>query len=51
MSASTDRRKLDQPGWMREPRKTWAHPQDPITFSFLVAPGREAEAKAWVDGL
>lgn len=39
------------PDWMREPRKTWAHPQDPITYSFLVVAGREADARAWMEAL
>ncbi len=40
---------FDQPDWMREPRKSWPHPQDPIIFSALVEAGREFEARDWLD--
>lgn len=41
----------DQPDWMREPRKSWQHPQDPVIYSCLVAGGREDEARAWLAAL
>ena len=37
--------------WMVEPRKSFPHPTDPIVYSMLVAPGREADAKAWLRSL
>lgn len=39
------------PEWMEDPRKTWAHPQDPIVYSFLVSDENKAIAKEWVDEL
>jgi len=42
---------LDIEEWMVDPRKTWAHPQDPIVFSTLVAVGREQEAREWLAAL
>ena len=33
------------PEWLENPRKAWAHPQDPITFKGNVRPGHEAEAR------
>lgn len=37
--------------WMVEPRKSFPHPTDPIVYSMRVAPGREADARAWLAGL
>ncbi|HEV2060209.1 MAG TPA: hypothetical protein VGR11_12700 [Solirubrobacteraceae bacterium] len=37
--------------WMVEPRKSFPHPTDPIIYSMLVAPGREADARAWLRSL
>ena len=37
--------------WMREPRKTWVHPQDPIVFSFLVDFEHEDTAREWLESL
>ena len=42
---------VDLQDWMVDPRRSWEHPQDPITHSTLVAPGREDEARAWLAGL
>lgn len=37
------------PDWLEESAKSWPHPQDPITFTGRVKPGREAEAIATVN--
>lgn len=37
--------------WMVEPRKSFPHPTDPIIYSMLVAPGREADARSWLKSL
>jgi hypothetical protein len=37
--------------WMIEPRKTWGHPQEPIIYSTLVAPGQQYAARAWLESL
>lgn len=37
--------------WMVQPRKSFPHPTDPIIYSMLVAPGREADARAWLGSL
>lgn len=34
------------PDWGQNPRKTWPHPQDPVTLKVDVIPGREDEARA-----
>jgi hypothetical protein len=41
----------DLADWMVNPRKSWPHPQDPITFKVEVTAGREADARAWLDEL
>lgn len=33
------------PDWLENPRRRWDHPQDPITFSGRVKPGREVAAR------
>lgn len=43
--------KTDPQPWMKDPRKTWAHPQDPIVLSFLVDPEDEQTARAWLAAL
>jgi hypothetical protein len=42
---------IDLQDWMVEPRKSFPHPTDPIIYSMLVAPGREADARSWLHGL
>jgi len=34
--------------WMVQPRKSFPHPTEPIIYSMLVAPGREADARSWL---
>jgi hypothetical protein len=41
----------DPPAFLREPRRTWVHPQDPIIFSALVSDDDRAEALTWLDSL
>lgn len=36
---------LDEVDWLHDRRKEWVHPQDPITFSAVVVPGHEADAR------
>lgn len=38
------------PDWLDEPRRAWDHPQDPVTFSGRVKPGREGDARKAVLG-
>jgi hypothetical protein len=38
------------PDWLEDPRRGWAHPQDPITYTGRVKPGCEAEAIETVMG-
>lgn len=38
------------PAWLRNPRKAWDHPQDPITFKGDVKPGFEQEARYIAEG-
>ena len=33
------------PAWLKNPKRQWGHPQDPITFTGTVRPGHEAEAR------
>lgn len=51
----TLRRVLDAvsaiPEWLDNPLKSWPHPQDPVTFSGDVRPGREVEAREFVAAL
>lgn len=49
-SAPSMSRVVPQP-WMREPRKSWVSPQDPIIMSALVDAEHETEARAWLAGL
>lgn len=42
---------VDPQPWMNDPRRTWAHPQDPIVLSFLVRPEHEKTAREWLDSL
>ena len=37
--------------WMVDPRKAWAHPQDPICYSTKVADGHDEDARAWLASL
>jgi hypothetical protein len=39
------------PAFLREPRRTWAHPQDPLIFSALVDDADRDAALAWLDHL
>jgi hypothetical protein len=38
------------PTWLENPRRSWDHPQDPITMKGRVRPGFEAEARALLEG-
>lgn len=33
------------PEWLDDPRRTWPRPQDPITLTGRVQPGREGDAR------
>lgn len=37
------------PRWAINPRRSWPHPQDPITLSARVEIGHDQEALAWLD--
>lgn len=37
--------------WMVQPQKSYPHPTEPLVYSMLVAPGREADARAWLASL
>lgn len=37
------------PDFIDQPYRDWPHPQAPITFGGDVLPGREDEARAWVE--
>lgn len=39
------------PPFIRSPRRTWVHPQDPVTLLGDVEPGFEDEARAFVEAL
>lgn len=43
--------KFEPQEWMREPRRSWQNPQDPIIYSALVDLEHEAEAHAWLQAL
>lgn len=36
------------PAWLKNPKKKWDHPQDPIMFTGQVRAGHEADARALV---
>lgn len=40
-----------QPAWVRNGKRAWDRPQDPITYSGDVEPGFEDEARQWVEAL
>lgn len=37
------------PEFLVHPHRRWDHPQDPVTFLADVLPGREADARAWIE--
>jgi hypothetical protein len=39
------------PAWLESPRRSWDHPQDPITYRGSVRSGSEDEARAFVEAL
>lgn len=36
------------PAWLKNPKRRWARPQDPITLTGIVRRGHEEEARAWL---
>lgn len=42
---------LEPQDWMVKPRKTWAKPQEPVVFSFLVKPENRMDALRWLESL
>jgi hypothetical protein len=42
---------IDPQSWMRDPRKLWPHPQDPITFEASVTADDDDVARAWLRSL
>lgn len=40
---------LNAPDWLYDKRKSWATPQDPVTFEARVRPGHEDDARALLE--